>query len=95
MAIPTWIDLDADRKATVKAKLADRGSKHPATERLATSDAATATAQRLAISVTVFTKKGSTVAFWAKQAGMKVAAVVHDLVAQLEDIQAEQATQLS
>lgn len=44
VAIPTWIDLDHDRGATVKAKLADRGSKHPTMERLAMNDAATATA---------------------------------------------------
>lgn len=58
-------------------------------------DAATATTQHLAVSVTVFTKKGSTVTFWAHQKSPKGAAAAHDLMVQLEDVQVEQATELS
>lgn len=63
-------------------------------ERLAVNDAATATAQRLAISVTVFTNKGPTVTFWAHKTDPKGSAAAHNLVLWLEEVQAEQATQL-
>jgi hypothetical protein len=55
--VPTSIDLDAERQATVKVELADKGSKQDDTKRLAMNENATATAQRLAILVSVFKKK--------------------------------------
>jgi hypothetical protein len=57
LLIPAGIDVDELRQATLKAELADRGSTQPVMKRLAMSNTATATAQRLAISVTVFKKK--------------------------------------
>ena len=58
-SIPTWIDVDDLRQATLKAEPADRGSTQLVMKRLAMGNTATATAQRLAISVTVFQKNGS------------------------------------
>jgi hypothetical protein len=59
------------------------------------SDEATVTAQRLAISVTVYAKDGSMAQFWAQKSSLKAAELAHDLVPQLEAVQAELAPELS
>jgi hypothetical protein len=92
--IPAWIDVDELRQATLKAELADSGSVQPVMKRLAMSNAASATAQRLAISVTVFKKNGSKVMFWGKRQSAMQAEVAHDLVPQLEAVQAELSDQV-
>jgi hypothetical protein len=91
--VPTRIDLDAERQATVKAELADKGSKQDNTRRLAMHENATATAQRLAVSVRVFRKDGKSVTFWAQNASEKDAQRTHRLVEELDALRAEEATE--
>jgi hypothetical protein len=95
LILPASIDVDHLSAATLKAELVDRGSTQPITKRLAMSDKATATAQRLAILVTVREKDGSIAQFWAQKRGLKAAGLALDLVPQLEAIQAQLATELS
>ena len=93
--VPTWMYLDQESRAMVKAELTDRGTKLPEAKIFARSDTASDTAHRLAISVTVFKKNGSEVQFWAERGGAIVAGYVHDLVVALEALQEETATELS
>jgi hypothetical protein len=93
--IPTWINLDPERSATVKAELADRGTKLPETKIFARNDKASDIARRLGISVTVFTKGGSKIQFWAKKRSAKAAGYVHDLIVALEAFQEEEAIESS
>jgi hypothetical protein len=93
--IPASTDVDPLGAARLKAELMDKGSKQPITKRLAMSDKATVTAQRLAISVTVYAKDGSMAQFWAQNSGLKAAGHALDLVPQFEAVQAELATELS
>ena len=93
--VPTWIDLDQERSAIVKAELADRDTKLPEAKIFAQSDTASDTARRLAISVTVFKENGSKVQFWANRRAAVLAGFIHDLVVALEALQEETATELS
>jgi hypothetical protein len=54
---------------------------------------ATATAQRLAVSVRVFRKDGKSVTFWAQKASEKDAQRTHRLVEELDALRAEEATE--
>src|SRR3954465_5431992 len=91
--IPASIDVDNLRAAKLKAELVGRGSKQSIMKRPAMSDKATVTAQRLAISVTVYAKDGSMAQFWANHSSLKAAGLALDLVPQLEAAQAELATE--
>jgi hypothetical protein len=93
--VPTWINLDPERSATVKAELADRGTKLPEAKIFARNDKASDIARRLGISVTVFTKGGSKIQFWAKKRSAKAAGYVHGLVVALEAFQEEEAIESS
>lgn len=91
--VPSCIDLDTGRQATVTAELADKGSKQDDTKRLAMNKSATAAAQRLAISVSVFTKNGESIKFWAENRGEQDAQRAHRLVEDLDALYAEEATE--
>jgi hypothetical protein len=93
--VPTWINLDSERSATVKVELADRSTKLPEAKIFAQSDKASDTARRLGISVTVLRKDGPEVQFWTKRGGEKAAEHAHDLVVALEAFQEEEATEPS
>ena len=67
--VPTWIHLDQERGAMVKAELVDKGTNLPEAKIFSRNDTASDTARRLAISVTVFQKNGSEAQFWAKKRG--------------------------
>lgn len=95
LTIPSSIDADHLRAARLEAELVDKDSKQPITKRLTMSDEATVTAQRLAISVTVYAKDGSMAQFWAQNGSLQTAELAHDLVQQLEAVQAELAPELS
>jgi hypothetical protein len=56
--VPTWINLDSERSATVKVELADKSTKLPEEKIFARNDKASDTARRLGISVTVLRKDG-------------------------------------
>jgi hypothetical protein len=87
--VPTWIVLDHTRQATMKAELADRGKEHSGMKRYATHETASDTARRLAISVSVVGAGGKVIDFWAHGTTKLVAARAHDLVQELEAVQAE------
>jgi hypothetical protein len=93
--VPTWIHLDQEKGAMVKAELVDKGTNLPEAKIFSQNDTASDTARRLAISVTVFQKNGSEAQFWAKRGGAILAGYVHDLVVALDALQEETATELS
>ena len=93
--MPTWIKLDPERSATVKAELVDLSTKLPKGKTFAQSDEASKTARGLAISATVFTKDGSKVQFSARRGSAKIAEHVHDLAVALEAFQEREATESS
>jgi len=93
--VPTCINLDPKRSATVKAELADRGTKLPKAKIFACNNKASDIARRLGISVTVFTKNGSKFQFWAKRGSEKIAGYAHDLAVALEALREEKAIESS